>query len=230
VSKGAKSVIPECIMSIEPKDNKFFDLFDTITLGQYDDKEVKVFIRRVTSEGWREVDNGLNRDLKILEILGFMQVKFCLITVTNLDTPGSTQNKLDAFSIIMRNSREPLLPQRSTENNNHNQLYNEIIELFKAYNVGWTNGLHESIEKTFIIRLASALCQPWASNNRWSQVIPAILYLIEVLKKYSDYLITTNASMNELHHSNESARSPENNNTMYHANACEPCELKDEYI
>ncbi|CAG8762842.1 26354_t:CDS:2, partial [Racocetra persica] len=36
--------------------------------------------------------------------------------------------------------------------------------------------------------------------------------------------------MNELHHSNESARSPENNSTMYRVAACEPYQLKDEYI
>ncbi|CAG8637593.1 6597_t:CDS:2, partial [Scutellospora calospora] len=42
--------------------------------------------------------------------------------------------------------------------------------------------------------------------------MPAVLSLIEILKKYSDYLIATTASMNELHHSNESARSPGNNN------------------
>lgn len=58
--------------------------------------------------------------------------------------------------------------------------------------------------------------------------MPAILSLIETLKKYSDYLNSTAISMNELHHSNESARSPENNSTMYQVVACEYDQLKNE--
>ncbi|CAG8850336.1 46299_t:CDS:1, partial [Gigaspora margarita] len=286
-------IIPERIMSIESESNQFFDLFDTVTFEQYEDREVKVFIRREKSKDWREVDNGLNGDLKMLEVLGFMQVKFCLILMINVNASGSTQNEHNAFSILMRNSKKPLLFQCYTKSNNHNRLFNEIIKLFQTQSVGWTNGLHETIGKTFIICLASALwyidphfltlsacsyylpalfkqlktyqdgrsynefyytghhkkvplsqqklahflnsleisiSQSWASNNRWSQVMPAVRSLIEILKKYSDYLITTNASMNELHHSNESARSSENNSTMYRVNACEPYQLKDEYI
>ncbi|CAG8621658.1 25122_t:CDS:2 [Dentiscutata erythropus] len=296
VNEGAKCVIPERIMSIKSKSNRFSDLFDITTLGQYDDRKVEVFIRREKSEGWQEVDNGLNGDLKMLEVLGFMQVKFCLVPVVNLDTLDLTQNELgveiDAFTILMRNSKEPLLPQRCTERNNYSRLYNEIIKLFQAQKVGWTNGLHETMGKTFINRLTSALwyidphlstlsarsyhlpalftqlktyqdgksynefyytghhkkdqlsqqklahlsssleisiSQPWASSNKWSQVMPAVLSLIEILKKYSNYLIAATVSMNELHHSNESARSPENDSTMYQVSACEPYQLKDEY-
>ncbi|CAG8543052.1 5415_t:CDS:2, partial [Racocetra fulgida] len=57
--------------------------------------------------------------------------------------------------------------------------------------------------------------------------MPAVLSLIEILK---DYLIATTASMNELHHSNESACSPGNNSTIYRVSACEPHQLKDEYV
>ncbi|CAG8806197.1 6164_t:CDS:2 [Gigaspora margarita] len=242
VNEAVKYIIPERIMSIKST-CKFFELFDLTTLGQYDEREVKVFIRQEKSEGWREVDNGLDGDLKMLEVL-------------------------DAFSILMSNSIQPLLPCHCNEHNNYNRLYNKIIELFKVQQVEWTGGLHETIEKVFINRLATTLwyidphfstlsarlyylpplfaqlktyqdkslsqqklahlsssfeisiSQPWASSNRWNQVIPAVLSLIEILKKYSDYLIATIASMNELHHSNESAR----------ISACEPHQLKDEYV
>lgn len=137
-------------MSIDPISNQFLDLFDAIMLGQYDNREVKVFIRREKSDGWREVDNGLSGDLKMLEVLGFMQVKF-------LDTSDSTQDGPNAFSILMANSRLPLLPRSCTEHNSYNRLYNEIIELFQAQKVGWMNGLHETIGKTFVTRLASTL-------------------------------------------------------------------------
>ncbi|CAG8737250.1 13869_t:CDS:1, partial [Racocetra fulgida] len=292
VNEGVKCIIPERIMSIEST-CKFFELFDLTTLGQYDNREVKVFIRREKSEGWREVDNGLDGDLRMLEVLGFMQVKFCLASNTNLDTSVSIQDKPDAFSILMANSRQPLLPRHCNERNNYDRLYNEIIELFKAQQVGWTGGLHETIGKAFVNRIATALwyidphlstlsaclyhlpalfaqlktyqdgksydeyyytghhkknplsqqklvhlsssleisiSQPWASSDRWNQVMSAVLSLIEILKKYSDYLIATTASMNELHHSNESAHSPGNNSTMYRVSACEPHQLKDEYV
>ncbi|CAG8470310.1 11387_t:CDS:2, partial [Scutellospora calospora] len=268
VNEGVKCVIPERIMSMEST-NKFFDLFDITTLGQYDDREVKVFIRREKSEGWREVDNRLD------------------------DTSVSTQDKPDAFSILMANSRRPLLPRCCTEHNNYNRLYNEIIKLFEAQQVGWECGSHNTVGKAFVNRLANALwyidphlltlrtrsyhlpalftqlkiyqngesydeyyytshhkknsltqqklahlessleisiSQPWASKDRWNQVMPEVLSLIEILKKYSDYLITTAASMNELHHSNASARNPGNNSSMYQVSACEPHKLKDEYI
>ncbi|RGB33126.1 hypothetical protein C1646_743545 [Rhizophagus diaphanus] len=138
VNESIKCVISERVVSIEAIDNKFFDLFDAITLGQYNDREVKVFIRQEKSENWREVDNGLKGDLKILEVLGFLQVKFYLVK-SNLNTQDisiSTQNRENAFSILMQNSRKLLLPQRITEYNNCDRLYNEIIELLQDLKVG----------------------------------------------------------------------------------------------
>ncbi|CAG8852523.1 15584_t:CDS:2, partial [Gigaspora margarita] len=93
VNEGVKYIIPECVMSIDPISNQFFDFVDAIMLGQYDNREVKVFIRREKSEGYG--------DLKMLEVLGFMQVKFCLVPNINLDTSDSTQDGPNAFSILM---------------------------------------------------------------------------------------------------------------------------------
>ncbi|CAG8731478.1 26298_t:CDS:2 [Gigaspora margarita] len=108
VNEDVKCVIPEHVMSIEQE---------------------KV-------ESWREVDNGLNGDLAILEVLGFRQVKFCLVPSKNLDPLNLTQDGPDAFNILMTNSRRLLLPRRCTENNNFDRLYNEIIELFQDQQVG----------------------------------------------------------------------------------------------
>ncbi|CAG8587384.1 531_t:CDS:2, partial [Scutellospora calospora] len=232
VNEGVKCVIPERVMSIEFTNNQFFDLFDAITLGQYDGREVKVFIRQKEVEGWQEVDNGLNGDLAMLEVLGFRLVKFCLVSSKNLDSPDLTQDGPDAFNILMTNSRRLLLPRHCTEKNNFDRLYNEIIELFQDQKVGWICGSHETIGKEFINRLTSALwyidphlstlkahlyylptlfthslelsiSQPWTSSDIWNKVIPAVLSLIEILKNYSDYLIATATSMNELHYSDK---------------------------
>src|SRR6266498_3744042 len=99
VNENIKCVIPERVVSIESTNNQFSDLFDAMTLGQYDNREVKVFIRREKSESWREVDNGLRGNLKMLEVLGFLQIKFCLIesNLNTQDIPVPTQNRLNAF-------------------------------------------------------------------------------------------------------------------------------------
>ncbi|CAI2170548.1 7046_t:CDS:2 [Funneliformis geosporum] len=118
VNKSIKCVIPEHAVSIESTANKFSDLFGTVTARQYDNREV------------------LNSDLKMLEVFGFLQIRFCLIININSDTSASTQSKPNAFSILNKNSRQTLLSQYCIEYNNYNQLYNEIIELFQAQNVG----------------------------------------------------------------------------------------------
>src|SRR3954454_12538715 len=111
VNEDDNCVIPERVASIEPTNNHFCDLFDAVTFGQYDDREVQVFIRREESEKWREVDDGLKGDLKMLKILGFTRVKFCLIVKDTPDTPILIQNKPNALKILMNSSRQPLLPQ-----------------------------------------------------------------------------------------------------------------------
>ena len=63
----------------------------------------------------------------------------------------------------------------------------------------------------------------------WNQVISATLSLIEILKKYAGYLATTTTNMNILHHSNESARNPENDCIMYQITACKDGNLNDIY-
>ena len=60
--------------------------------------------------------------------------------------------------------------------------------------------------------------------------MPEILSLVEILRKYSEYLVTTTASMSKLHHSDESARNPENSSTMYRIPACKYDGLHVNYI
>ncbi|GES77742.1 hypothetical protein GLOIN_2v1780244 [Rhizophagus clarus] len=273
VNEGPKTVISERVVSIESTNKRFYDLFDAITLGKYEDREVHVFIRREKSESWREVDNRLNGDLKMLEVLGFLQVKFCLIVDTNSDTPAPTQNQPNAFNILMKNAGKPLLPKCQTEYNNCDKLHNEIIEIFRAQRVGWTGGLHDTIGTKFVNRLTDAL---WYIDPHLS-TLRARLYHLPVLftqlktyqdgeiynkfyhtshhrknplshqkldqlskslelsisqpwAKYSEYLVATNNSMNNLHHSDKSARSPENNSVMYQISACGCNSLNENYI
>ncbi|CAB5200199.1 unnamed protein product [Rhizophagus irregularis] len=228
VNESIKCIVPEHVVSIESTDNQFSNLFDAVTSGEYGDREVKVFIRREKSENWKEVDNGLKGNLEMLEVLSFLQVKFSIIEKINSDTPALIQNT-DAFNILMNNSRQLLLPQRCTEYNRCNQLYNEIIDLFRDQKVGWISDVHNTIGKTFVNRITDAICQPWTSNDIWDQIISATLSLIQTLKKYAEYLAIKCTNMTNLHHSDESARNPENDCIMYQISACEDENLNENY-
>ncbi|CAB5395169.1 unnamed protein product [Rhizophagus irregularis] len=277
VNESIKRIVSKHVVSIKFTNNQFSDLFGAVTSGEYGDREVEVFIRREKSESWKKVDNGLKGNLEMLEVLKYSQVKFCLIEKTHLDTSQIT-NTLNAFDILMNNSYQTLLLQHCTEYNDCNKLYNEIIDLFRNQNVGWTGGVHDTIGKAFVNRIMNAIwyidlhlstlharscnlpvfftqlktyqdgktynkfyhtsyhkknplsqqklvylssslelsvSQPWANNDVWNQVIPATLSLIEILKKYAGYLTITTTNMNILHHSDGSARNPENDCTMY---------------
>ncbi|CAG8540829.1 13705_t:CDS:2 [Funneliformis mosseae] len=52
VNENIKCIISERIVSIESTTNKFCDLFDAVTVEQYDDREVQVFVRREKSESY----------------------------------------------------------------------------------------------------------------------------------------------------------------------------------
>src|SRR5436305_6949551 len=159
VNESIKCIVPEHIVSIESTNNQFSELFDAVTSGGYSDREVKVFIRREKSENWKEVDNGLRGNLEMLEVLSFLQVKFSIIEKINSVTPVLIQNinALNAFNVLMNNSRQPLLPQHCTEYNRCNQLYNEIIDLFHDQKVGWTGSVHDTIRKTFVDHIMNAI-------------------------------------------------------------------------
>jgi hypothetical protein len=60
--------------------------------------------------------------------------------------------------------------------------------------------------------------------------MPEILFLVEILRKYSEYLVTTTASISMFHHSDESTRNFENNSTIYQISAYECDNLHENYI
>ena len=61
----------------------------------------------------------------MLEVLGFLQVKFYLISGLNLDTSDTLiliQTRPNAFRILIENSSRPLLPLHYIEYNNCDKL------------------------------------------------------------------------------------------------------------
>ena len=72
--------------------------------------------------------------------------------------------------------------------------------------------------------------RPEGISMQFSNSDKGIQSLVEILGKYSEYLVATNTSMNNIHYSDKSARSPENSSTMYQISACECNNLNGDYI
>ena len=60
--------------------------------------------------------------------------------------------------------------------------------------------------------------------------MPAIITLVENLKKYAEYLTTTAINITQHHHRDESTHSSENNCIIYQVDACKHDNLKDDYV
>ncbi|CAB4424630.1 unnamed protein product [Rhizophagus irregularis] len=104
----------------------------------------------------------------------------------------------------------------------------------ELYNQFYYTSYHKKnpLSQQKLFQLSSSLelsvNQPWACNDLWNQVMPSVFSLIEILRKYSEYLVTTTASMIEFHHSDKNARNPKNSSTMYRIAACD--NLHDNYV
>ncbi|CAB4402386.1 unnamed protein product [Rhizophagus irregularis] len=100
VTEGIKCVLSERIISII-EDNQFSKLYEIFTCEQFNNQSVEVYVRQNKVDKWIEVSDGLNSDLKIMEVLGYNHVKFSLIeSPRNIEPPSFS----DAFDIMMRNA------------------------------------------------------------------------------------------------------------------------------
>ncbi|CAB4392754.1 unnamed protein product [Rhizophagus irregularis] len=150
VTEGIKCVLPERIITIT-EDDQFSKLYEIFTCEQFNNQSVEVYVRQNKVDKWVEVSDGLNGDLKIMEVLGYNHVKFSLIeSLRNIEPPSFS----DAFDIMMRNARQPKLPQLHTEHTRRDLLYNEIIELLQNKKAGWRGGIHQTLGKEFVERVA----------------------------------------------------------------------------
>src|SRR5947207_2943970 len=126
VTEDIKCVLPERIITIT-EDEQFSDLYEIFTFGQFNNQDIEVYIHQNRADGWVEVSDGLNNDLKIMKVLGYNHVKFSLLTKPIRDiNPVSFPN---AFDIMMKNVQQLKLPQSCIEHTRRDLLYNEIIAL-----------------------------------------------------------------------------------------------------
>ena len=103
-----KCVLPERIITIT-ENEQFSELYEIFTSGQFNNQNVKVYVRQNRVDKWVEVSDGLNSDLKIMEVLGYNHVNFSLITESIRDI--DPVNLPDAFDLMMKNARQLKLLQ-----------------------------------------------------------------------------------------------------------------------
>ncbi len=154
VTEGIKCVLPERIITIT-ENEQFSELYEIFTSGQFNNQGVEVYVRQNKVDKWVEVSDGLNSDLKIMEVLGYNHVKFSLLieSITDIDPPSFP----NVFDIMMRNVQQLNLPQHRIEHTRRDLLYNEIIDLLRNQKAGWKGGIHQTLGKEFVERIANAL-------------------------------------------------------------------------
>jgi hypothetical protein len=293
VTEGVKCVLPERIITIT-ENEQFSELYEIFTSGQFNNQGVEVYVRQNKVDKWVEVSDGLNSDLKIMEVLGYNHVKFSLVieSITDIDPPSFP----NAFDIMMRNVQQLNLPQHRIEHTRRDLLYNEIIDLLHNQKAGWKGGIHQTLGKEFVERIANALwyidphlkllhsrsChmpalfkelatyasddtdrntynlayrtshhkkepishqkldllikslelslgQPWVNDNEWNNIIPTIIALAEMMRKYSEHLAKSKTIMATIHHNDESTRNPANNSCMFRVLGCKEDDLDKQY-
>ncbi|CAB4446912.1 unnamed protein product [Rhizophagus irregularis] len=132
------------------ENTQFSELYETFTSGQFNNQGVRVYVCQNKADKWVEVSDGLNSDLKIMEVLGYNHVNFSLLieSIRDINPPSFP----DAFDIMMRNTQQLKLPQHCTEHTRRDLLYNEIIDFLCNHKVGWKGGIHQTLGKEFVTR------------------------------------------------------------------------------
>ena len=70
ITEGIRDVLPEKIVTIT-EDKQFANLYEAFTSKQFNNQDVKVYVRQNKVDKWVEVSDGLNSNLKIMEVLGY---------------------------------------------------------------------------------------------------------------------------------------------------------------
>ena len=114
---------------------------------------------------------------------------------------------------------DPHLPKFKKRGCNLPKLFTELPTYVQNqhYNQFFHTSKHKKIEVTqekltsLIKSLDLCLVQPWASGDQWTNVIPPILELSEMMHKYIEYLEQVNKAMEKVHSSTTPVRDGINN-------------------
>ncbi|CAB5360661.1 unnamed protein product [Rhizophagus irregularis] len=104
-----------------------------------------------------------------------------------------------------------------------------------TYNIAYHTSHHkkESISHQkldlLIKSLELSIGQPWVNDSEWDNIIPDIIALVDMMRKYSEHLVKSNTLMAAIHHNDDSARNSANNSHMFRVFGCKEDDLNDQY-
>src|SRR5581483_805065 len=181
VLKEAKTIVSDKVVKVLLEDCfQFHDIFDLATNNQFESLGgVQVFLRK-PPEKWVYVEEGLQGDVSMIFELNFTHIKFVLEATET----SRIQERPNAFDLIMETSHRICLPELKKEGTRQELLYNDIIRLFRSKSVGWKNGTHNTLGKSFVERLTAAL---WYIDPHRTKFTERSLSLGELFNELNQY-------------------------------------------
>ncbi|RGB21845.1 hypothetical protein C1646_777142 [Rhizophagus diaphanus] len=165
----------------------------------------------------QEMYEGLEGKLLLMKILGFMYLKYILLShdvAASLSPPIQLPNTLTRVGVLVGLEMVILLMENDLLN--QNGVYNEYYQRMKKKKPQLTHlelfQLANSIE--------FSLAEPWTSKNSWQEVVLNVFEFTSMMKKYFDHLETTNNNMRTLHESENPAHEPSNNCNIHLISKC----------
>ena len=262
VISGSKTLFGSRIVQCRA-DESFGQLLSRLDEESFAEKTVELV---KIGEGAQQHEVQLNAPLQLCSNFSCKTIEFRLALVA----PAAEKPSKNAFDVLMSSSRRLLLPQKyNGERLRADQsLYNDVIDMFASWNIGWGPDSVRSIGERCVKTLASALwyldphhtqfkdrsceicgafakfqgynnywkrkkekkpqicfvdldrhvqslssilSQPWCHRPHFKQLNTELSVLVEVMRKYCNYLQKHNQSMKEVHSSPSPMREVEEN-------------------
>ena len=155
VQRNGISIIKESATSIETP-GTVADLFLTATsFHELPPTNIQVCFQAHGSLQWHDIKMGIEEDLDLLVYLKAHHIRFSLND--NIIPPSPDKNIPNALEILMQNSKKIQLPPAKSYAIRPDLLYNHLLEILQKKELGWTSGLHLTIRKDFVKRLANLI-------------------------------------------------------------------------
>ncbi|PKC15019.1 hypothetical protein RhiirA5_408735 [Rhizophagus irregularis] len=227
-----KCVLPERIITIT-ENEQFSELYEIFTSGQFNNQNVKVYVRQN-----RHHTEHTRRDLLYNEIIDLLRNQKAGWKGGVHQTLGKEFVERIANAIWYIDPHLKLLQSRSCH---IPVLFKELATYanddpdINTYNLAYRTTHHKkepiSHQKLDLLikSLELLIGQPWVNDNEWNNIIPAIIALVDMMRKYSEHLVKSKTIMATIHHNDESTRNPTNNSRMFRVLGCKENDLNEQY-
>ncbi|UZO04839.1 uncharacterized protein OCT59_025203 [Rhizophagus irregularis] len=142
VKEGVEDIVKPNLIKVD--DYYFESLFHKITLDAYRQKNFEIYCRVDEKSSWVYIENSDDLITEMIQGFKFTELRFKICLLAD----HSVAPRRNALDLIMQNALQLKLPnQKQPQVTRNDLLYNEIIILFENKKVGWTGGLHLSMQQ-----------------------------------------------------------------------------------